>query len=77
MQYPRIIPLPLALAVLLGCATPEQRAADVARLIESEFGPACEALGHRPPTDAYQNCTTLLFRHQPAGDKAARMKAQM
>ena len=43
----------LLIAILLvGCATPEQRA-DRAL---SRYGPYCEKLGFAPDSDAYRNC---------------------
>lgn len=57
----------LIAVLLVGCATPEQRAQ---RLVE-RYGPFCEKLGFTPQTDAFANC----IQQQAAADTAASQRA--
>jgi len=52
----------LAAALLLaGCATPQQRAQEMAAYIEENYGPTCVTLGYKPDTDAYRNCMLSMY----------------
>ena len=48
---------------LAGCATPEQRAAqmqaEMDRMIAT-YGPACERLGYKPDDDKWRDCVMRL-----------------
>ena len=52
-----------AMLGLAGCATPEQRAAqvqaDVERMIAT-YGPGCERLGYKPNEDKWRDCVMRL-----------------
>lgn len=54
----------LALAALLaGCATPAERAAQAERRAEEMiviYGPACEKLGYKTGTDPWRDCVLRL-----------------
>lgn len=53
----------IALVVLAGCATPEERAARVQKDVESmiqTYGPGCEKLGYKPDTDQWRDCVIKL-----------------
>jgi hypothetical protein len=46
-----------------GCATPEQRAAQVQRDVDDMirvYGPGCEKLGYRPDSDPWRDCVLRL-----------------
>ncbi|TAK42675.1 MAG: hypothetical protein EPO27_16540 [Betaproteobacteria bacterium] len=61
-------------AVLAGCATPAERAAQAEREIDEMiqvYGPACERLGYRGGTDPWRDCVLRLnanetYRRTPA-----------
>ena len=53
----------LAVVSLLGCATPEERAAQIQREVEEMiviYGPGCERLGYTNGTDDWRNCILHL-----------------
>jgi len=60
-------------ALLTGCVTPAERAAQVEREVEDMiqvYGPACDKLGYRPDTDPWRDCILRLnakdnFRGRP------------
>jgi len=48
---------------LAGCATPEQRQAQVMAEVEqmvATYGPACERLGYKPDEDKWRDCVLRL-----------------
>jgi hypothetical protein len=52
-----------ALLGLAGCATPDQRAAQVQAEVEqmiATYGPACEKLGYRADDDRWRDCVLRL-----------------
>ncbi len=61
----------LIAAVLTGCATPAEQAAqaerDVERMIQV-YGPACQKLGFKPDTDPWRNCVIGLDQKNAARD---------
>lgn len=60
---PWLAPTLAGLALLAGCATPQERAArmqaEMARLIEI-YGPACVQLGYTVQTDPWRQCVLQL-----------------
>lgn len=46
--------LTLAIVLLAGCATPEQRA----DYLMEKFGPFCDKMGYERNTDAWRGCVT-------------------
>ncbi|CAN5161343.1 hypothetical protein BH11PSE11_BH11PSE11_17620 [soil metagenome] len=64
MRPSRHLVLVTAISILLGgCATPEQRAADLEREVAQMmqiYAPACEHLGFQRNTDAWRNCILNL-----------------
>lgn len=57
----------IALILLAGCATPEQRAEkDIAK-----YAPYCEKLGYSQASDQWRDC----IQKQASDDKAARSRA--
>jgi len=51
------------LALLAGCASPAERAAQAQRDVEemiSTYGPACERLGYKADSDAWRDCLLRL-----------------
>jgi hypothetical protein len=58
----RLVTLTLAM-LIVGCATPADRAAQVQRDVEEmirTYGPGCERLGFRPETDQWRDCVLQL-----------------
>ena len=56
------IPIALSLA-LAGCATPDQRAAEVQAEVDQMiaiYGPACERLGYKADGDKWRDCVLRL-----------------
>ena len=52
----------LALAVLLAaCATPEQRADEMAGYITENYGATCSKLGYVDGSDAHRNCMLSMY----------------
>ncbi len=50
-------------ALVAGCATPQERAAQVQRDVDemiATYGPACERLGYKASTDAWRDCILRL-----------------
>lgn len=50
-------------AVLAGCATPADRAAQAQRDVEEmivTYGPACERLGYKAESDSWRDCILRL-----------------
>lgn len=50
-------------ALLAGCATPAERAAQMQREVDEMirvYGPACERLGFKGDTDAWRDCVLRL-----------------
>ncbi|NMG00809.1 hypothetical protein GPA27_25845 [Aromatoleum toluolicum] len=68
--------LPLALAALLvSCATPAERAAQVEREVEQMitiYGPACERLGYKQDSDQWRDCI-LQLNAQERHERYSRM----
>ncbi len=64
----RLLFLMGSLALLQGCTTPEQRAAQVREEVENMmrvYGPACEKLGFAKDTDLWRECIlNLSARHR-------------
>ena len=56
----RTIALVLMLAVA-GCATPEQRADEMAGYINEAYGPTCVKLGYATGSDGHRNCMLSLY----------------
>jgi hypothetical protein len=52
-----IVTLPL----LSSCATPEQRADEMAAYIEHNYGPTCLKLGYAAGSDNYRNCMLQMY----------------
>jgi len=53
----------LSLLLVLGCATPAERAAAVQRDVDdmiSVYGPGCDKLGYQTDTDAWRECVLRL-----------------
>jgi hypothetical protein len=58
----RFLTLILALAPLLAaCATPEQRAEEMAGYITENYGATCEKLGYTPGSDNHRNCMLSMY----------------
>ena len=52
----------VALTLLLaGCATPEQRAEEMAAYIAENYGATCVKLGYKTDTDAHRNCMLSMY----------------
>jgi len=52
----------LSLVLLLAaCATPEQRAEDMAAYINVNYGLVCEKLGYVPGSDPHRNCMVSMY----------------
>ena len=69
-----LISLALA-AVLAGCSTPSERAAQVERDVDEMvaiFGPACEKLGYKNDTDPWRDCVLRLSAKERA-ERYSRM----
>lgn len=63
-----IIAAPIA-AILVGCATPAERAAQAQREVEQMveiYGPACTKLGFKMDTDPWRSCIINLSRKDDA-----------
>lgn len=56
----RIVVLALAMS-LSACATPEQRADEMAAYISENYGATCAKLGYVAQSDAHRNC--MLSMH--------------
>ncbi|BCB25926.1 hypothetical protein SKTS_08120 [Sulfurimicrobium lacus] len=59
----RILILLIAVAVLGGCATPAQRAAQLQREVDemiTVYGPSCEKLGYKTDSDPWRDCILHL-----------------
>ena len=59
----RTLILMAAIAALVGCATPEQRAAEVQAEVDrmiAMYGPGCERLGYKPNDDKWRDCVMRL-----------------
>ena len=53
----------LAVAVILSaCATPEQRADEMASYIAVSYGPTCAKLGYEAGSDNYRNCMVSMYQ---------------
>ena len=63
------------LPLLVACATPAERAAqmehEVDRMIQI-YGPACSKLGYKPETDAWRDCVLSLNNQDNAQRYATR-----
>ena len=62
----RIYPMKFVTALLLAaalaaCATPEQRAEEMAGYISENYGPTCAKLGYAVDSDAYRNCMLSMY----------------
>ena len=52
-----------AIALLAGCATPAEKAAQLQREVDQMiqvYGPPCEKLGFKPDTDPWRECILRL-----------------
>ena len=59
----RALAISLLMLFIAGCATPEQRAAQVQREVEeliSVYGPGCEKLGFKTDSDQWRDCVLRL-----------------
>ena len=59
----RILMLPVVAALLAGCATPAERAAQMQREVDemiTVYGPACEKLGYKADSDPWRDCILRL-----------------
>ena len=59
----RALAVPLLMLLIAGCATPEQRAAQVQREVEElirVYGPGCEKLGFKADSDQWRDCVLRL-----------------
>lgn len=64
-----IITACLAALAMVGCTTPEQRAADMQAEMSSMmyvYGPACAKLGYQSNTDQWRNCVLQLSAKEDA-----------
>jgi len=69
-MYAFIIAIPIA-AVLVGCATPAERAAQAQREVERMveiYGPACTRLGFKADTDPWRSCIISLSQKDDVSD---------
>jgi len=57
----RTVLLVLALAGLPACATPEQRADEMAAYIAENYGSTCLKLGYAAGSDAHRNCMLSMY----------------
>jgi hypothetical protein len=58
-----LLPAVLALPLLSGCATPQERAAQKEAEVEhmmTIYGPACSRLGYAAGSDPWRNCVVSL-----------------
>ena len=59
----RALAVSLLMLFIAGCATPEQRAAQVEREVEEMirvYGPGCEKLGFKTDSDQWRDCVLRL-----------------
>ena len=59
----RALAVSLLMLFIAGCATPEQRAAQVEREVEElirVYGPGCEKLGFKGDSDQWRDCVLRL-----------------
>ena len=59
----RALAISLLMLFVAGCATPEQRAAQVQREVEEMigvYGPGCEKLGFKTDSDQWRDCVLRL-----------------
>ena len=59
----RALAISLLMLFIAGCATPEQRAAQVQREVEeliNVYGPGCEKLGFKTDSDQWRDCVLRL-----------------
>jgi|CXWL01.1.fsa_nt_gi hypothetical protein len=47
--------------ILAGCATPEQRAEDLAAYINENYTAPCAKLGYAPGSEGHRNCMLSLY----------------
>ena len=60
--YPmRLVTVLSLAAALAACATPEQRAEEMAGYISENYGPTCAKLGYAVDSDAYRNCMLSMY----------------
>lgn len=57
----RIVPIIAALS-LSACATPEQRADEMASYISESYGPTCTKLGYAAGSDNHRNCMVSMYQ---------------
>ncbi len=57
----RIIPI-IAALTLSACATPEQRAEEMASYITDSYGPTCTKLGYATGSDNHRNCMVSMYQ---------------
>ena len=58
--YMNVFGLFLFLA-LAGCATPDQRAEEMASYITENYGPTCARLGYVTGSDNHRNCMLSMY----------------
>jgi hypothetical protein len=51
----------VALVALSGCATPEQRADEMAAYISANYGATCAKLGYAPGSDSHRDCMVSMY----------------
>jgi hypothetical protein len=61
---------------LTACASPDQRAEQLAADIKENYGPVCEKLGYEKDSEKYRDCMVSLFNADTirAGAAAARLR---
>lgn len=67
MNIVRLMTLAMAAALAAGCATPEQRAAQMQAEMERQmqiYGPACARLGYASNSDQWRNCVLQLSERE-------------
>lgn len=47
--------------LLAGCATPEQRAEELANYIAENYGQTCVKLGYQTGTEGHRNCMLQMY----------------
>lgn len=51
----------LILPILGACASPQDRAEDMAAYITANYGLVCDRLGYTPATDEHRNCMVSMY----------------
>lgn len=55
-----------AASLAASCATPEQRADEMAGYIADNYGPTCTKLGYALDTDGHRNCMVSMYQADQA-----------